>query len=175
MPGKVALEKKQQEVNELVEKLKKSKTILLADYRGITVEQVTKLRNDLRAAKVEYRVIKNNLIRLAAKECDLSDLDPYLAGPTALLLSYEDYTAPAKIILNTAKEVKTLNVKGGWVDGTIIDANGVKDLAEIPSKEVLIARVLGGLNSPIAGFVNVLNGPIRGLCVALNAIAQKQA
>lgn len=174
MPSEKILKRKQGEVEELSEKIKKAQSFVLADYRGINVEQVTQLRNDLRKAGVEYKVIKNTLTRFAAKENGLDDLIPHLEGPTAIALSETDPVAPAKVLSEYAKKNENFKLKVGYVEGKVISVSQIKELADIPPREVLISKVLGGFNSPIAGFVNVLNANIRGLVVALNAIAEKQ-
>ena len=175
MPSEKILQQKKEEVNLLSMKIKSAKSIVFADYRGLTVEQDTALRSALRAAGVDYKVVKNTLTRFAAKENGLDGLDPILAGPTAMAISTEDLIAPAKVLAEFAKKYEKLEIKAGVIEGKVIDVNGVKALAELPPREVLIARVLGGLNAPISGFVNVLNGNIRGLVVALNAIAEQKA
>jgi large subunit ribosomal protein L10 len=175
MPSEKILEQKKEAVQQLVEKLKSASSGVLVDYRGLTVEQDTDLRNELRKAGVEYKVVKNTLTRFAANETGYEALDPFLHGPTSLALTYEDPVAAAKVLSEFAKKNDKLEIKAGFVDGKVIDVNGIKALAELPPKEVLIAKVLGGFNAPISGFVNVLNGNLRGLAVALNAIAEKKA
>lgn len=175
MPSKNALEQKKEEVKQLSEKLKAAKALVLADYRGLTVEQDTELRNALRKAGVEYKVVKNTMTKFAVKENGLEGLEPFLSGPTALALSNDDVVAPAKLLSEYAKKYEKLELKAGVLEGKVIDLEGIKNLAELPPREVLIARVLGGFNAPISGFVNVLNGNIRGLVVALNAIAEQKA
>ncbi|MBZ4646694.1 MAG: large subunit ribosomal protein [Petroclostridium sp.] len=175
MPSQKILEQKKEVVQELVEKLKKASSGILVDYRGLTVEQDTELRNQLRKAGVEYKVVKNTLTRFAAKETGYEGLDPFLHGPTSLALTYEDPVAAAKVLTEFAKKNEKLEIKVGFVDGKVIDINGIKALADLPPREVLIAKVLGGFNAPISGFVNVLNANLRGLAVALNAIAEKKA
>lgn len=175
MPSESALQQKKEVVKELTEKIEAAKAIVLADYRGLTVEQDTELRNALRKAGVEYKVVKNTLTRFAAKANGLDGLDSFLNGPTAMATSATDPVAPAKVLAEYAKKYEKLELKVGVVEGKIIDLAGIKALAELPPREVLIAKVLGGFNAPISGFVNVLNGNIRGLVVALNAIAEKKA
>ncbi len=174
MPSKKILDQKVKAVEELTQKIGSCCSMVLADYRGLTVEQDTELRNALRAAGVEYRVVKNTITRFAAKNSNLEDLEQYLKGPTALAIS-SDPVAPAKVISEYAKKFRLLEIKGGVLEGKVIDIEKVKALAELPSREQLIARVLGGLNAPISGFVNVLNANLRGLVVALNAIAEQKA
>lgn len=175
MPCDKVLKQKKAVVADLAEKIKNAKSFILADYRGLTVEQDTDLRNQLRKANIEYKVVKNTLTRFAAKENELDELDPHLNGPSAIAWSYTDPVAPAKVLVEYAKKNEKYELKAGVIDGKVIDVNGIKSLAELPPREVLIARVLGGFNAPISGLVNVLNGNIRGLVVALNAIAEKQA
>jgi large subunit ribosomal protein L10 len=175
LPSNKVLQQKKEVVNILSEKVKASKAIVLADYRGLTVEQDTELRNALRKAGVEYKVYKNTLAKFAMKENGLEGLDSYLSGPTAIATSTSDPVAPAKVLAEFAKKYEKLELKAGVVEGKVIDLNGVKALAELPSREVLIARVLAGFNTPITGLVTVLNGNIKGLVVALNAIAEQKA
>ncbi len=174
MPKEITLNRKKEVVDSISEKIKASKAMVFADYRGLTVGQDTELRSALRKAGVEYKVLKNTLTRFAAKENGLDDLESFLTGPTAMASSDSDPVAPAKIMSEYAKKYNKLELKVGVVEGKIIDLNGIKSLAELPSRDVLIARALGGLNAPISGFVNVLNGNIRGLVVALNAIAEQK-
>lgn len=175
MPNAKVLEEKKAAVTALAEKLKTASSGVLVDYKGINVADDTKLRTDMRKAGVEYGVYKNTLIRLAANEIGLTGLDTYLSGATALAISQTDVVAPAKIISEYAKKIQgKFEVKAGFVEGKTVDAKGVAVLAELPPKEVLIARVLAGFNAPISGFVNVLNGNLRGLAVALNAIREKK-
>lgn len=174
MPSVKILEGKKQVVNELSEKIKGAVSMVLADYRGLTVEQDTDLRNALRKAGIEYRVVKNTLTKLAMEQNGLEGINPYLNGPTALAVS-NDPVAPAKVLSEYAKKYEKLELKIGVVEGKIIDKDGIKALAELPSKDVLVARVLGGLQAPVYGFVNVLNANLRGLVVALNAIAEQKA
>jgi large subunit ribosomal protein L10 len=175
LPSNKVLEQKKQVVLGLTDKIKSAQSIVLADYRGLTVEQDTALRNALRAAGVEYKVVKNTLTSLAMKASGLEDLEGYLSGPTAMAISSTDAVAPAKILAEYAKKFDKLELKGGVVEGKVIDVDGIKALAELPSREVLIAKVLGGFNAPISGFVNVLNANLKGLVVALNAIAEQKA
>jgi large subunit ribosomal protein L10 len=175
MPSEKVLNEKKEMVVQLTDKLKKSESIVLADYRGLTVGQDTELRSALRKAGVEYRVLKNSLIRFAAKESGLEELEPYLVGPTALAISDSDPIAPAKVLHEYSKKFNKLELKAGVVEGKILDINGIKAIADLPPREVLIAKVLGGFNAPITGFVNVLSANIRGLVVALNAIAEKKS
>lgn len=174
MPSEKILEQKKQIVTEVSEKLKSAVTGVIVDYKGISVADDTKLRKDLREAGVEYFVIKNTLLSLAADQAGLSGIKDVLEGTTAIALSDSDYTAAAKILCAYADKSQTFQIKKGFVDGDVLDAEGVTELAKLPSREELVARALGGLNAPITGFVHVLNANLRGLVCALNAIAEKQ-
>lgn len=175
MPSKKILEAKKAVVSQLTDKIANSKTVVLVDYRGLTVEQDTEFRTALRKANVNYEVVKNTLTRFAMNNNGYGEIDTYLNGPTAMAYSYEDVVAPAKIIAEFAKKFEHLEVKVGIVEGEIFYEKQIDALAKLPSREELIAKVLAGFNSPITGFVNVLNGNLRGLVVALNAIAEKKA
>lgn len=175
MPSEKILAEKQQVVNELSAKLKSSVSGVLVDYKGITVSDDTKLRAELRKAGVYYSVKKNSIVKLAAKDAGIEGLDDVLNGTTAIALSENDMIAPAKIISAFAEKHESFKVKAGFVEGKSVSAVEVDALAKLPPKEVLVAKLLGGLNAPITGFVNVLNGNLRGLVVALNAIAEKKS
>lgn len=168
------LQVKSQNVEEIKEKISKAQTIVLVDYRGLNVEQLTELRSNYRKAGVEYKVYKNTMMRFAFKDAGLEEFNEYLKGPSAIAFGYDDPVQAAKITSEFAKANTNLEIKAGIVDGKIIGVDGVNSLASLPSREVLIAQVLGGLNSPIQGFANVLQGTIRGLATVLNAIAEKQ-
>lgn len=174
MPSEKILEQKKAVVAELSERLKGSVAGVLVNYKGITVADDTKLRKDLREAGVKYTVVKNTLLKRAAEDAGIEGLDPVLEGTTALATSEEDYVAAAKILCEYAEKNKNFEIKSGYVDGGVLGVDEIKDLAKLPSKEVLVAKALGGLNAPITGFVTVLNGNIRGLACVLNAIAEKK-
>lgn len=174
MPSEKVLEQKKAVVAELVEKLQSAAAGVLVSYKGITVADDTKLRKDLREAGVDYAVVKNTLLKRAADTVGLAGLDGVLEGTTALAVSKDDYVAAAKILSKFADSNKDFEVKAGFAEGKVVDVAGVKALAKLPPKEVLIAQVLGGLNAPITGFAGVLNATLTGLVVALNAIAEKQ-
>lgn len=176
MPNAKVLEEKKAIVADLANKMKSASSGVLVDYKGISVADDTKLRAELRKNGVEYAVVKNTLTRFAAKEVGFDALDELLNGTTALAISMDDLVAPAKILCDYAKKsAGKFSIKAGFVEGRVISAAEVSDLAELPSKEVLVAKMLGSMQSPISGLVNVLNGNIRGLAVALNAIAEQKA
>ncbi|MFZ5989370.1 MAG: 50S ribosomal protein L10 [Bacillota bacterium] len=175
MPSEKTLQQKKEVVKELSEKIKAAKAIVFADYRGLTVEQDTELRNALRKAGVDYKVVKNTLTKLAANENGITELDSHFNGPTAMALSNEDIIAPAKVLVEYAKKYEKLELKVGVVEGAVYDVKALEALAALPPKEELLAKALGSMKAPITGFVNVLNGNIRGLVIALNAISEKKA
>lgn len=168
------LEQKRQIVEEIKEKIEKSQSVVLVDYRGLNVDEVTQLRRKCREAGVDYKVYKNTLMRFAFKDAGYEEFNKYLTGPNAVAFGYEDPVLPAKITNDFGKDHNNLEIKAGIVDGKIVELEEIKRLAELPSREVLIAQVLGGLNAPISGFANVLQGTIRNLVYALNAIKEKQ-
>ncbi len=175
MPSAKILEQKKQQVNEMVDKFQRAASGVLVDYRGLTVEEDTKLRAELRQAEVEYAVVKNTLTRFAADEVGFNEFDPILNGPTALALSFSDVVAPAKILVEYSKKNEKLEIKGGFIEGKVVSVDEINALASLPSKEVLVAKLLGSMKSPIQGFTNVLNGNLSGLARVLQAIADKKA
>ena len=158
MPSDNVLLEKQQMVAELKEKLEKAVSGVMVDYKGIDVANDTKLRRELREAGVDYSVYKNSLIRFAVEGTAFADLAKHLEGTTAFALSATDAVAPARIVAKYSKDVKEgFNLKAGFVEGKLLDAAGIGELAAIPSKEVLIAQVLGGFNGVIRNFAVVLD------------------
>ncbi|ADL53413.1 ribosomal protein L10 [Clostridium cellulovorans 743B] len=147
---------KQEKVAEIKEKLVNSKGLVLAQYQGNTAEADTALRKACREAGVEYKIYKNTLVALAAKEAGIEGLDPFLTGPIAIAFGYEEATAPARILNDFAKEHKSFELKAGVVEGTVYDTETIKKLANIPSREVLIAKLLGSFKAPISNFAYLL-------------------
>ena len=176
MPSDKILKQKQEQVEALTAELKSALAGVLVNYKGISVLQDTKLRKELREAGINYRVIKNSLIRRAAKNVGYDELEGVLVETTALALSDTDYTAAAKILCKYADSSKgKFTVKAGFVEGSVLDAQGVVELSKLPSREELVAMTLRGLNAPISGLANVLNANIRGLAIALNQIAEQKS
>ena len=151
------IELKQPVVQEITDLLNGAATAVVVDYRGLTVEQDTRLRKALREAGVTYKVYKNTMIRLATKGTEFEALNPDLEGPTALAVSKDDATAAARVLFNFAKTADKLELKAGIVEGVYYDTNGIKTIAAIPSKEELLGRLLGSMQSPITNFARVLN------------------
>ena len=172
MPNAKVLESKKAQVAEITEVLKNAATGVLVDYRGLTVEEDTKLRNDLRAAGVNYFVVKNTLLRLAANQVGLEELDSILHGPTALAVS-EDPVAPAKILFDFAKQNEKMEIKSGFMDGKVMSMDELTTLAKTPSKETLIAKIMGSLNAPASNLVRLLNTIVEGGEEIADLIAKK--
>ena len=160
MPSAKILEQKQQLVAELAEKMKNAKSGVIVDYCGITVEKDTALRAELRKAGVDYTVVKNTYIKKAADIAGISGFEPYLQGMTAFALSTEDPLAPAKVLCKFAENNENFKVKVGMMDGAFMTAEEVTALSKIPSKEVLIGKVLGSIQGPLYGLAYVLQAKI---------------
>lgn len=156
MPSQKILEEKKQIVSSLAEQLKSAVSGVLVDYCGLSVEQDTELRNKLREAGVEYKVVKNTLTRFAAKEVGFDELDSVLNGPTSLAISMTDEVAPAKVLAEFAKKNEQLEIKAGFLDGKVISLDEVKALASTPNRETLLAKLLGSLNAPVSNLARTL-------------------
>ena len=148
---------KEAKVAEIKEKLEKAQSVVLASYQGLTVEQDTNLRKSLREAGVEYKVYKNTLVTLAPKELGFDGIVEYLEGPVSIAFGYDDATAPARILNDFAKDHNKLELKAGIVEGKLFDTAEVKKLATIPSKEVLIAKLLGSIKAPLSNLAYLLS------------------
>ena len=172
---------KQAVVAQLKEQLESAKGVVLTSYKGLTVAQDTDLRRELREAGVSYHVVNNTMLRIAAKEAGIEGIEEHLEGTTAFAFSTEDAVAPAKVICgfikkNKLEDAEVLTVKVGMVEGKVIGVDEVKALAALPSREELIAKLLGSMNAPISNTVNVLQGVIRNAVYVLYAIrSQKES
>ena len=151
------VELKQPIVDAIAEEIKGAQSVVLVDYRGLTVAQDTELRKQLREAGIVYKVYKNTMMKRAFEGTEFAGLDNCLEGPSAIAISKDDATAPARIICNFAKTADKLEIKAGVVEGTVYDAKGMETIASIPSREVLISRLLGSLQSPVTNFARVIN------------------
>jgi large subunit ribosomal protein L10 len=151
------IELKKPIIEEIQSSIKDAKSVVVVDYRGLTVEQDTRLRKTLRENNITYKVYKNTMINFAIQGTEFEGLAPYLEGPTAIAISTEDATAPARAICKFAKEAPKLEVKAGIVEGTAYDAKGIAQIASVPSKEELLAKLLGSMKSPISNLARVLN------------------
>ncbi|MGI6065773.1 MAG: 50S ribosomal protein L10 [Bacillota bacterium] len=166
--------KKEQAVNELKQNMDQSNFTVLTDYRGLDVSEVTELRAKLREAGVTYKVAKNTLIKLAAHELGVMEFDKYLEGPTAIAFSADPVVA-AKILTEFAKSHKDLEIKTGLLDKKQVSVDGIKDLAKLPPKEVLLGQVLGAMQSPLYGLAGSLAGLMRKFVYALDQIREQKA
>lgn len=166
---------KVQLVEEIKAKIQNSKSVVFVKFEGLTVAQDTELRREFRKNNVEYKVLKNTLVRRAFNDLGITDFDSDLNGPTSVAFG-ADETGASKVIIDAVKKYENkVSVKSAFVDGGKVDVEGVKALAAMPSKEELIAKMLGSLQAPISNFVGVLSAMPRSLVIALNAIAEKQA
>jgi len=166
---------KEQLVAELSAKLARVKAAFVADYRGLTVEEANELRSKLREAGVEYQVVKNTLLRLAIRDTDNACLEQFLQGPTAIAMAEDDPVAPAKVLSEFAKANEKFELKGGVLEGKVLDLDGIKALSDLPSREVLLGKMLGSINAPVSNFVGVLAAVPRSLVQVLSAIQDKKA
>jgi len=161
-------------VKDIKEKFDKSKVVILTDYKGLTMSQLSKLRKKLRPIDAEYKVFKNTLISRAIKDKSYDGIDPLLTGSTAILFGYEDQVAPTKILSDFMKENEKLSIKGGLLDGKVIDTKTITMLAKLPSREVLLGRVVGTMKAPITNFVLDCKGILSKFVYALSAIRDKK-
>lgn len=151
------VELKQPVVEEISASIKDAQSVVLVDYRGLTVEQDTNLRKQLREAGITYKVYKNTMMNFAFKGTDCESLSQHLEGPNAIAISKTDATAPARILAKFAKDAKALEIKAGIVEGTYYDAAGMEAISKIPSREELLGKLLGSIQSPIANFARVIS------------------
>lgn len=147
---------KKEVVAEIREKLERAQSLILVDYKGINVEQATELRNACRAAGVDYKVYKNNLVKRAAEGTAYESLANDLVGPNAFAFGYDDPIKPAKVLKEVATKAKALELKSGVVEGTYFDIKGIQEIADLPSREVLIAKLLGSFNAPLSNFAYLI-------------------
>lgn len=164
MASEKILNQKKKEVEELAEKIKKAKLVLLTDYKGINVEDVTKLRASLRTTDTEYKVIKNNITKRALEVCNIEGLEEQLLGTTAVIIGYEDYLEPLKAIYKYSKDNEFYKIKGGIIEGKVMTAEEIITLAKLPSRQELMAKLAGALL-----------GNITKLAVALDAVREQKA
>jgi large subunit ribosomal protein L10 len=167
--------KKEATIEELREKIASAKNLFFTNYAGLTVQQITKLRNELRKDGSTYGVVKNTLFKRAVGDELASQLDEILAGPTGVVFAGEDPVGPAKAIKTFSDQTKPVDVKAAYIDGKLVDAAQVQVLAALPPKIELLARLVGSLKSPITGLVMVLSGNQSGLVRVLNAIRERKS
>jgi len=167
--------KKEQVVAELQEKLKDVKMAVLADYSGLNVAKITELRNELRKSNAELRVVKNTLFRLASKDTEYKLFDEHLKGPVALMMSFGDVVAPTKALVDFAKKNEKMELRVGVLEGKVLMSDQIKELSELPSREVLLGKLLSLLVASQTSLVNVLSGVPRQLVQVLEAYRIKKA
>jgi large subunit ribosomal protein L10 len=171
---KARKEQKAEQVELLTEKLKKAKVAVLTDYRGLKVSQIQELRGKLRSAGVEYRVVKNTLARRAAEAAGYKELESELKGPVAIAFGYDDLSLPPRLINEFVRTTRLkVDVVGGLVEGRVFGRDQIKQLADLPSREVLLAQLLGTLQSPVGQLVGIMQTPVQQLIGLLNAYKSK--
>lgn len=161
-------------IEELKVKFDNAKVAILADYRGLNVAEATRLRRRLRETGCEFKVAKNTLVGLVVKGRGLEALEPFLEGQVGIAFG-ADPVAPAKVLAEFIRETKKMEIKAGVLDGKVIDAKAVRDLADLPPREVLLAKVLGGMQAPLYGLAGVLSGTLRSFVYALEAVRKQRA
>lgn len=167
----MATPKKEMIVGELTTALSEANLTIITDYRGLSVGDLQQLRANLRPHNAEFRVSKNTLTRIAARANDFEGMDELLVGPTALMFAYDDVAEPAKVIRDFVRSSRILQIRSAVLDGVIVDAGRVSDIADLPSRDELLAKIVGSIAAPISGLVNVLSGPQRSLLYTLQARA----
>ncbi|MBN2033816.1 MAG: 50S ribosomal protein L10 [Deltaproteobacteria bacterium] len=168
-------EEKEALVADMAERLKRAQATYLVDYQGLTVEIMNALRKDLRKNKAEFQVVKNRLLKLACKETGASAIKEHFVGPCALAISYDDVVAPAKVLVAYAKKSDRLKLKVGEIGGKMFDQEGVKRVAELPAREVLLAQALSAMQAVPGSLVRVLHGVVANLLYVLKAIETKKS
>jgi large subunit ribosomal protein L10 len=167
-------EAKKETVAKLREQLAGSRTLIVSEYRGLTVKEIAEIRRALRKQDVAYRIVKNRLMRIAAQDSVGEALSPLLVGPTAIAFG-DDESATAKAVLDATRPYRLVTITGGVLDGRAVDANGVKTLASLPSREVLLARLAGGMQAPVATLAGLLAANIRNLGYALSQVRDQKS
>ena len=167
-------QEKAEVIDELAEQLSRAKLAILTDYRGLSVAGLQGLRATLRPMNADFRIAKNTLTRIASEKVGIDGLTPMLDGPLAIVLAYDDVVAPSKAITDFVRTSRILTIKGGVLENSVVSAKDIEELATLPSREELLGKLLGLINSPIQGLVNVLSAPSRSFVQVVNAYAQKQ-
>jgi large subunit ribosomal protein L10 len=164
--------KNQESVKSLAVKFKNMKGMILTEYHGLTVEEISELRSKLRSFNSEYAIVKNTLSEIALKEANI-EVGNNFSGPTALVIENGDIVSPAKAVIDFAKIHEKLKIRAGYLEGKFVNASVIEQLSKLPSREVLITKMLGSISAPISRFINVLVANIRGLITVLDAISKK--
>jgi large subunit ribosomal protein L10 len=166
---------KEKTVNELKEKLSRTRSLFLTDFRGLNVEEMSRLRRELRDKGAEYKITKNTLIRRATEQGDFEGILDSLSGPTGLVFSYEDPVAPAKTLYDLFRKLEKPKIKIIWLEGRIFDQGQLKSLATLPGREILLAQVVSGINAPLANLVGTLQGVLREFVGTIDAIKEERS
>jgi large subunit ribosomal protein L10 len=166
---------KEKTVSELKEKLSGTRSLFLTDFRGLNVEEMSKLRRDLKKGGAEYKITKNTLIRMAAQHSEFEVIVDYLKGPTGLVFSYQDPVSPAKVLYEIHQKIEKPKIKAIWMEGRLLDENYLKRLATLPPREVILVKVISGLNAPLSNFVGTLQGMLRNLVGVIEAIKETKS
>lgn len=161
-------------LKEVINRLEENRHFIMVEYKGLTVEEMTKLRRTLREAGSELKVVKNTIFELALKNFNIEGFESYLAGPNAIIFVKEDPVLASKKVVDFSKEHEALKIKAGYIEGHVFDAERITALSKLPSREELIAKLLGSLKAPLYGLVSVAIGPVRGLAIALSEIAKQK-
>lgn len=168
-------ERKSKAIDEIKGYLKDNQNIIITDYRGLNVTEISGLRNKLREQNITYKIVKNTLTRIVVDDLKLSDTKTYLTGPSAIAFNIEDPVQAAKLFQDFIKGRKNFEIKGGLLDGKIISADQISALAKLPSREALLSKLLGTMNAPVTAFVRVINAPAQGLVTVLDRIKESKA
>jgi large subunit ribosomal protein L10 len=171
----MARQEKLDEVQAITDKIQNAQSIVLTNYAGLTVEQMTKFRNECREKQVQCRVVKNRLARIACTNVGFDVLSPALKGPVAMVIGTESQVDPAKLVMDFAKVNKAMDVIGGMVDGMYLDETQVASLSKIPGRDELYAKMMGSINSPASGIVGTITGVTAALCRTIDAVAKQKA
>jgi large subunit ribosomal protein L10 len=169
------LEQKQQIVENLHDRFERSKLVIVCDYKGLNVKQVSDLRRKLKEADIEFRVVKNSLLVRASRETDVDLIADHFKGPSAVAISYQDPVAPAKVLTRFAEDNQLLEIRSGVMQGRVLDPKDVKALSDLPSREVLLGKMLSAMNGVPTGLVRLLNEMPRRLLTVLEALKEKKA
>jgi len=170
----ITREAKEKMKEEIAEAFKQAELVVVTDYRGLNVETINDLRGRLRNEQCSFRVTKNTMNRLACREAGFEQLEDFFEGPTAIACANEDPVAAAKVFREFTKENETLVIKGGMLSGQFVNPERIKELGEIPSREVLLSKVVGGFQAPISGLVGTLQGTLSQLVYAVDAVRRQK-
>lgn len=165
---------KASKIQEIKDEICRASVAIVTDYRGLTVQEITTLRRGLQETDAEYTVVKNTLAILAVKDTEFEPLSELFKGPTALVLGHSDQVGPAKVLSQFMKKAKKVTIRGGFMQGTLLNEDQVKQLADIPSREELLSKIMGGLNAPASGIANCVNSVMRNLVVCIDQVREQK-